>query len=271
MASTDFTPSPPSTMMDALRPFLSPEQQSPERARGRIPKDSISRSFFLMRTLVGVLGLGLPLILLLGDLFFLRADLAARGSLSAYYHSGMRDVFVGILCVVGILLFTYKVTERNRGNALSTVAGVSAVVVALFPTHLPAGLDETHLTPLQERLGEELVGTVHYVFAGIFIVSLAILCYDFAIRERERSQQRYGYRARFSPEFWYRFHFGATGLIVAAILFIVLTKSLGVFDRHSLLIGETVVTIAFGLSWLAKGMERDVLPELPFLPKLSSH
>ena len=30
-----------------------------------------------------------------------------RGSLSAYYHSSMQDIFVGSLCVTGLLLITY--------------------------------------------------------------------------------------------------------------------------------------------------------------------
>jgi hypothetical protein len=262
MASTISPRSTRSVVADSLRPFLAPERQSPKRAGGQIPRDSISRSFFLMRTLVGIIGLALPLTLLLGDLFFLEATFSARGSLSAYYHSGMRDVFVGTLCVVGILLVTYKVIERNRGNTLSTIAGFSALGVALFPTHLPSSMDETALTPLQVRLGEDLVGAFHYIFAAVFILALAVLCYDFAQRERSRPQQRAGYRARFSPDSWYMFHIGMTGLIVAAILFIVFTMLLGIFDTYSLLLGETVVVFAFGLSWLAKGLEWDMLPAM---------
>ncbi len=52
------------------------------------------------------------------------------------------------------------------------------------------------------------------------------------------------------------------GLILLAVAFIVLTQSLGVFDDHSILIGEIVVTVAFGLSWLLKGWDRAVLPKM---------
>jgi hypothetical protein len=246
---------------DSWRSYLRAETQSSKRQRGQIPKDSIARSYFLMRTLVGILGLSLPVFLLLGDLLFLRHDFSVRGSLSAYYHSGMRDVFVGILSIVGILLITYKVTERNRGNALSTVAGFSAIMVALFPTGLPAYLGPDSRTPLQARLGEELVSTIHYAFAATFIIALAILCYDFAWRERIRTRWRDGRPARFSPESWYRFHISMTGIIVIAIVFMALTHAAGRLDKHSLLIGESIAGLAFGLSWLAKGLEWDVLPE----------
>lgn len=36
-----------------------------------------------------------------------------RGSLSAYYHSGIRDLFVGSLCVTAVFLITYKMFEHT--------------------------------------------------------------------------------------------------------------------------------------------------------------
>ena len=117
-----------------LNAFLKPAEMTPERATGQIPFDSISRSYILMRTLIGFLGLALPILLLLGDLALNADEFKLRGSLSAYYHSGARDVFVSILVVVGILLVTYKITEVNRDNLGSFIAGIAATGVAFFPT-----------------------------------------------------------------------------------------------------------------------------------------
>lgn len=261
MADSIPVKSPHEPLTDTLKSFLDPPHLTRERALGQIPEDSISRSYFLMRLLVGILGVALPVVLLLGDLVFLGANYATRGSLSAYYHSGMRDVFVGILAFVGLLLVTYKVTERNRDNTLSFVAGLAAWGVALFPTGIP---DEVAvpLTPLQDRLGEGFVETIHFGSAAVFIVCLGLLSYDFAKRERSRGQARIGHDARRSPEFWYRFHASMAGLIALAAAFIALTQWLGVFDTHSILIGEIVVTLAFGLSWLLKGLDLDVLPRM---------
>lgn len=249
----------------AITDFLKPAPMTRARATGQIPFDSISRSYFLMRTLVGFLGLALPLILFIGEAVLDDASIGKRGSLSAYYHSGMRDIFVGILAVVGILLVTYKITERNRDNLLSLIAGIAAIVTAIFPTGIPSGI-KASLTPLQERLGEANTERIHYSAAGIFIVSVGFLCYDFARRERERPQKRDGHDAIFPPTFWYTFHLTMAILIFLAIAFIVVTHVFGVFDKHSLLIGETVVTIAFGLSWLAKGLDRNVLPKMTDYP-----
>jgi hypothetical protein len=48
-------------------------------------------------------------------------------------------------------------------------------------------------------------------------------------------------------------------MIVVAVVFIVVTKLLGWLVSHSLLVGETVAVFAFGLSWLMKGLELDIL------------
>ncbi|HEX6501477.1 MAG TPA: hypothetical protein VF054_20955, partial [Micromonosporaceae bacterium] len=37
------------------------------------------------------------------------------------------------------------------------------------------------------------------------------------------------------------------------------TKWLGQYDRYSMFFGETIATFAFGLSWLMKGFELEIL------------
>jgi hypothetical protein len=71
------------------------------------------------RLTVGLLFL-MPILLIGGDVLILAAD-PRRGSFSAY-HS-VRDVFVGILCVVGIFLVTYKISGRDWDNGLTLIAG----------------------------------------------------------------------------------------------------------------------------------------------------
>lgn len=236
--------------------YFTPETVTPERPRGIRGEILEVRSYHLTRVVIGVLGIALPLVLVVGDLLFLDGEVKARGSLSAYYHSGMRDAFVGVLVVTGIFLVTYKLFRRSLENTASVAAGIAALGVAFFPTGTPEGV---HLTPLQSRLGEGAVQAVHFTAAAIFIMLLAVISYFFAVREGRRLRERDGSKARFSPHFWRRFHLSATGLIVLSIVFIVVTKASGFLDEHSLLIGETVAAWAFGASWLAKGFELQVL------------
>lgn len=206
------------------------------------------RSYLLMRTVIGFIGLGLPLALLVGDWLFL-AGSVPRGSLSAYYHTGMRDVFVGSLWMIGIFLITYMFFHYNWDNVLSIIAGIAVLGVANFPTG-----GNRPLTPLQERLGERPVSLVHMICAAIFILALAAISFLFGHREGTRKDR--------TPEQQRRgrvLHWGCALVIIAAVAYVLVTKWLGQFDRHSLFYGETVATLAFGLSWLMKGLELDIL------------
>jgi hypothetical protein len=93
----------------------------------------------------------------------------------------------------------------------------------------------------------------------VFILSLAVISFIFGVQEGRRSQQRAGTQARLSPSFWRWFHWTCTAVIVLAVAFMAwsaLTRSMA---TYSLLVGESVASVFFGLSWLAKGLELDVL------------
>lgn len=151
-----------------------------------------------MRLAIGVVGLALPATLVLVDWLLMAAD--PRGSMSAYYHSSSRDVFVGGLVVTAAFLLTYmSARKRTYDYWLSSAAGVAVLVVALFPTGrdlkveptLDAGSRSCDLTApgvppcnaLQERFGEDVVKLVHGAAAGSFVVLLVALCAVFALRE----------------------------------------------------------------------------------------
>jgi hypothetical protein len=205
------------------------------------------RSYLIMRVAVGVLGIALPILLLLGVWILFDDRPFARGSLSSYYYSGMRELFVGALCAIGVFLITYKVAERSRENRLSTYAGAAVIIVALFPTGRPRGVPET---PLQDLVGAEIVEWIHYVSAAIFIASLAVISYYFSKPSPKKGN--------LPPSFWRRYHLICAGLIVAALALAALNGIVGWPDK-GLLIAEAVAVWAFGASWLMKGLELDVL------------
>lgn len=206
------------------------------------------RSFLLMRMVIGLLGVSLPLLLMLGDGLFLAGDVP-RPSLSAYYHTGMRDVFVGSLCTIGFFLITYMLFHYNWDNVLSVIAGVAIIGVALFPT----GGNAT-LTPIQERLGERTVSMVHSTCTVIFILSLAIISFLFGEREGNRPDRTARQRRRGKA-----LHWACAFAIIGAVVYVALTKLLGRYDTYSMFYGETLATFAFGLSWLMKGFELEIL------------
>jgi hypothetical protein len=117
-------------------------------------------SFMRLRTYVGVLGLALPVLVPLVDKIVFSGDPAPRGSISAYYYSGARELFVAILAATGVFMISYKVAERDLDNLLSVLSGFAAVFIALFPTGRPA--TKPPLTPLQELIGENWTKYIHY-------------------------------------------------------------------------------------------------------------
>lgn len=223
------------------------------------PRVLYARSYLLTRLVVGVVGVLLPTLLFVLDGFVLRGGLQVRGSLSAYYHSGARDLFVGTLCVTGFLLLTYMASQRSTWDfRLSSVAGVAALGVALLPTTRP-NLTEAAVrcgstpetppgcTQLQHAFGETAVAAGHFASAAIFILTLAAICLLFAHRE---SVHRHA-RAHAN------FHRACAALIGLGVAWVPIGHFTGVelFGLTPLYIGEIVSVYAFGASWITKGWD----------------
>lgn len=237
------------------------------------------RSYHWMRTIVGILGALLPPILVCGWKALDDTDGPVQGSLSAYYHTGMRDFFVGILVIVGILLFTYMIAEKSPENYWSQFAGAAAIVVALVPTGIPGSLTPTATrTPLQTHIdsismpwkfpwwSEKPTSEVlHYGSAFLFILSLFFLCLGFARGEWEKRKRHDDKReAQFPLEAWFAFHVVMALFIAVGAIWTLTGGGLDevywlLGDEHRILVGETVATVAFGLSWLLKGWHGEVL------------
>ena len=225
------------------------------------PKVLYARSYLITRLAVGALGIALPTLLFLLDASpLLSRGWKVRGSLSAYYHSSARDLFVATLCVTGFLLITYMSAQRKTWDfVLSSVAGVAAIGVAFLPTGRPGLSDEAMrcgdqadvlppgCTQLQQEFGEKLIAGVHFGCAVVFIVSLAFICLLFSRRE-------YRFTGRVGRA---RFHLICMITIFAAIAWWGIGEIFGIelFGLTPLYVAEVVSVYAFGASWLVKGWD----------------
>src|SRR5262249_22952296 len=177
--------------MAGMRGFLRPVTETDPRPDPDTDPTGAAyvRSFLWLRVLIGVAGVLLPVVLVLVDWLWFNGSPVPRDSESAYYYSGMRDVFVGVLFATSAFLLVYKIGEVNLENLASVVAGTSAGAIALFPTLPPTDDVRPPLpppTPLQQELGITAVKTVHYVASGAFILMLIVLSIMFGIREGRR-------------------------------------------------------------------------------------
>lgn len=222
------------------------------------PSALYARSYLLIRSVVGGLGLALPTALFVLDWLYLKGDAKVRGSISAYYHSSARDLFVGGLCIIGLLLIIYMAGQVNTWDFwLSLVAGAALLGVAFFPTGRPdlppnaplCGPDATPTpsgcAPVQQALGESFTRNVHFICATAFILSLALICFAFAHREREHDKNR-----------WRALLYVTCGTaILLAIAWVALGQvvTLDIFGFTPLYVAEIVSVYAFALSWLVNG------------------
>ncbi|MBP2329705.1 drug/metabolite transporter (DMT)-like permease [Kibdelosporangium banguiense] len=162
-------------------------------------------------------------------------------SVSGYYYSDLRNVFVGSMCAIGVFLIFYKGVGK-ADDRLSTVAGAMAVLVALCPTWPPGKHAMTRW--------EEFIGWAHIVSAVAFFLILAVFCFLFTKRERVPLPDPQRKRVR------NRIYVGCGCLILLCLLLILIFfVSDGEWNLwwHPILWFEAFAIFAFGVSWLIKG------------------
>jgi hypothetical protein len=121
-------------------------------------------SYLWLRRAVGGMGALLPFVLWGGALLIDRTPLLC--TISSYYYTVMRGVFVGALWAMGTFLIFYT-GYGGFDNFLTTVAGVSAICVSLFPT-MPA---------LCAVPGLNATAWAHFAFAALFLGALAAMSF----------------------------------------------------------------------------------------------
>ena len=129
-----------------------------------------SNSDTTMRRIIGILGIGLPIIVVLGG--FIQNGFVFRESISSYYYTNMRDFFVGLLICVGVFLISYKGYECID-SITSTISGILAIGTALFPTSNDSGgINKVGIFQLNNQISFYF----HLTFASLFFLSMAFIC-----------------------------------------------------------------------------------------------
>jgi hypothetical protein len=243
-----------------FEPFLHPAPPETVRPAAGSPAGRYVRSFLFLRFMIGLLGVLLPIAVVALDWVAFDGHPGSRiprGSISAYYYSGWREVFTVTIGTIAFFLFAYKFTEKNLDNLFSMIAGFAGILIPLLPTGIPGDITpRPNPTPIQHGLGEGVTTALHFAASGVFIAFLGGICILFGRREAKREP----HGNRIPGTTWRAFHFLCAGAIGAAGVWILLTQ----LPKHnpvingpyySVLIGEWVAATAFGASWFAKGAE----------------
>lgn len=251
-------------------------------------KDRLGESYLALRQCLGFVGVLFPLLLIAFSLWD-GEEQQLRTSISAYYYSAMRDVFVGALVAIGLLLITYCGNYRWE-NVLSTVSGIGAIGVALLPTQRqcnsladPIWFAETCEQYVIDKInvaqpdyflwfsteqypvkseGLLTISNLHYLSAAAFLLGVAALAYwafawtsDTNVRDADKKSARNWFYRRCAV------------VIVACVALIGIDGLLTWLEILDLKAYEPVFWLeaialwAFAAAWLVKGNVGDRIHE----------
>ena len=180
-------------------------------------------------------------------------------SVSAAYHTGGRDAFVGALFITAAFLAAYQGHPLARHEYWTAkVAALLCLAIAIFPTSdcpmsactVPGYLGMTLLT----------TGMVHLISAALFFAALIVFMFSFAHRAWHLEARPCG-----------ALFYGVCGsVMVLAFIAYAIAKILNLDLRTygPLFHAEHIALSAFGLGWIYSGLYRWVesrlgLPRCP--------
>jgi hypothetical protein len=237
--------------------------------------NQVMRSYMVLRNVIGLIAVGLPFAVYLGNwiifshhrfgcLLPIGNDLP--DSLSGYYYSHMRNLFVGGMCAAGVFLFFYRGDDRWE-TVTTDLAGLFAVGIAFFPTTRPNISPASSCGPVTAILPQPSPhGTyIAWVHTGCLVglmaaIAIMALRYTREYSEDEKNKmvaedQEVERDARLKSRNK-KFYYGCVAGLIAAGIFAAVQQ---VFNGHLkaeapwLFYAELVAFVAFGVAWFVKG------------------
>ena len=158
-------------------------------------RDVTRKSYRYLRVSVVALALLLGISLVIEIVFGGRERF---GSISGYYYSPVRSIFVGALVAIGPALISIK-GRAGWEDTLLDLAGMLAPVVALVPTPLPDARDDVDCAAgVAKCIPPEFVASVENNIAALAVlgvVGLAFAWFSAGRKVRQESATRYGLAA----------------------------------------------------------------------------
>lgn len=208
------------------------------------------KTVITLRRAVGILGILLPVIVAIGAVTLGNCT-GIQKSISMYYNTVMRNVFVSILAATALFMFAYRGYDyRDR------IAGISAFVFALGIAFFPPGKDMiincNYDIPQLQRA--DWVRTVHLISAVLYFITLAFISF-FLFTRTDKKNVVYTSQKKIRNRL-YRvcgiIIFGSL-ILIALWMFFFENKFSGFEKYHPIFWLETLALVAFGVSWLVKG------------------
>lgn len=196
-------------------------------------------SYLEHRKTIGILGIGLPFVVSLGAMILFQTGI--QSSISSYYHTPMRDVFVGTLFAIGFFLLSYRGYERTDDIA-GDLAFVFAIGMALFPTAPDGAVSDA----------ARIVGNVHVVFAALFFSTLIYFSLFLFTKtdEKKKPTERKLMRNEVYQACGYTM---AISLLLIAVYYRLPAEWASLLVQYKPVFWlESLAILAFGASWFTK-------------------
>ena len=221
------------------------------------PARPLVMSYLGVRRAVGVIGAALPPALVGAGW---AAGVPVQDDMSSYYHTPLRDLFVGATCAVGVFLFCYRGHDRAE-NWTANVGCLAALGLAFCP------IDANSAPPHQRTA----TGLAHTLCGGAFFLTLAaysLVHFPRGADEEDANDRAAAIGSGRAHGAGADPHAPQRALIyrVSGAVILLSTLGMGAYlfllpaaaraacdDWNALLFGEWVAVWAFAAAWLTKG------------------
>ena len=211
-------------------------------------------SYYQMRRAIGVLGITLPLILLAGS-YLLGDCREVQYSVSTYYHTNMRNIFVGFNCAVALFLYAYKGHDW-KDNLAGTLGCIAVLGVAFLPCSISSP-GQACLLPATTQ--NPLIGKLHNISALMYF--LVLIVYDLFLFPKTHMDMVTGekkYMGRQKRKRNVVYYICGSIMSLSVLLIIAYMAFLGhlypgLRKLNPVFWLESLVLLSFGISWLTKG------------------
>lgn len=207
-------------------------------------KSEVVLTYLRLRQMIGWIGLLMPFTVRI--IAYLVQHIASTESISAYYYTGTRDIFVSTLVLVGVLLAGYR-TSALRDTVAAVVAGAAAVGIALFPMTPQFAAEIIRQYP---ATGGDNCYTIrgflgfHFIFvATFFALAFYLVYFRFSAFTPVPPTPQKVIRNKI-------YKISGIAMLLSFIAIGILAAENG---GRSVFWPETVAVVAFGVAWLVKG------------------
>jgi len=201
------------------------------------PRDPSVFSYRALRKSVGIVAISLPFAVSIP--VWLLKNHSLEPSISCYYYTGSRNLFVGSLCAVGMFMLCCRGYDWY-----DEVAGIFSAICAIGVAFCPTD-------PVRCNAQSNVhVGTIHWIFAALLFLTLAVFClFLFTMSAEGRTITR----QKLQRNIVYRVCGAVILLSMTAIAILTYHPVDRVFGQFGFeFVFESTSLVAFGLAWLTK-------------------